>query len=332
MSGDLAVAVGVFFGCALSVVLLASKLAKFGDVLAFHTGWGRLFVGSILIAVATSLPELSANISAVRLTPPNPELAVGNVLGANMVNMFIFSVVALIFGGKGFLQRVAPQQGYLILLAAIMTGAALLFGALRLQLSFWNVGIAAVILWAVYLAGMRVVYERRPWQGEAGAVEETGITLTRAWVMFALVSAGVVVAGFFLAWSTDRIADITGMASSTLGIVAVSLVTTMPEASATVAAVRLGAHDLAVSGLFGSCVFNVTILGYADGFYREDILLNQTEPAHFVAGGVAVGLILLGLVLIMGRHRIKQGLANAGLALMALIYVTGAVAVVSLGG
>ncbi|MCS5667181.1 MAG: sodium:calcium antiporter, partial [Dehalococcoidia bacterium] len=68
------------------VVFCGAKLAVYGDVLATLTGWGRLFVGSLLMAFATSLPELSANVSAVRLDPPNPELALGDILGSNMLN------------------------------------------------------------------------------------------------------------------------------------------------------------------------------------------------------------------------------------------------------
>jgi cation:H+ antiporter len=157
------------------------------------------------------------------------------------------------------------------------------------------------------------------------------MTLRRAWMMFGLVSAGVVVAGFFLAWSTDQIAEITGVASSTLGILAISMVTTMPEASATVAAARIGAADLGVAGLYGSCVFNVTILFYADLFYRDGVLLDQAEPAHFVAGAVAVGLIIFGLVLILSRDRLRRPVVAAGLALMAAIYIAGAVGVATLG-
>ncbi|MEE8177513.1 MAG: hypothetical protein V3T65_05915, partial [Acidobacteriota bacterium] len=73
------------------------------------------------------------------------------------------------------------------------------------------------------------------------------------------------------------------------------------------------------------------ILFYADIPYRDGILNNQTEPAHFIAGGVALGLILAGLVLILARHRIKRMMAAAALAAMALIYVGGAVAVVAIG-
>jgi len=158
------------------------------------------------------------------------------------------------------------------------------------------------------------------------------MTLSKAWLMFGLVSLGVVISGFFLAWSTDEIADINGIASSTLGILLVSLVTTMPEASSTIAAARLGAMDLGVAGLFGSCAFNVTILFYADPFYRDGVLGNATEPAHFVAGGVAVGLMLAGFVLVLARNRIKPLVARVVLALMATTYVAGAVIVATVGG
>jgi cation:H+ antiporter len=123
----LPIAIAIFLGSALAVIFFGSQLAKYGDALATLTGWGRLFVGSFLVAMATSLPELSTNISAVRLDPPNPELALGNVLGANMINMFTFAVVALVFGGRRFLQGVAPQRGYLIGLAVLLTGLTVVF-------------------------------------------------------------------------------------------------------------------------------------------------------------------------------------------------------------
>ena len=337
MSGELAVALAIFLASAVVVIYLGNQLAKYGDALATLTGWGRLFVGSILVALATSLPELSTNISAVRLDPPNPELALGNVMGANMVNMFTLAMVALFFGGRRFLRRVAPEQGYLILLAAIMTGLALLFAAVKMDLDLWQIGLSSVVLLVVYVLGMRVVYVKRPQEdigdGAEGAGEEdsAGISLKRAWVMFGLVSLGVIVAGFFLAYSVDQVATITGIASSTLGILAVSLVTTMPEAAATIAAARMGAADLGVGNLYGSCVFNVIILSLADPFYRQGILVNQSEPAHFVAGGIALLLILFGLILILGRNRVHRFLVMAGLALMAAIYLAGAVVVATLG-
>lgn len=331
MGGDLTIAIAVFLASAGVVMFCGAKLAVYGDALASLTGWGRLFVGSLLVALATSLPELSTNISAVQLDPPNPELAVGNVFGANMINMFTLAAVGLAFGGKRFLQQVAPEQGYLIVVAVVLTGGAILFGGVKIGANVGEVGIGSIILLVLFVAGMWWVYMNRP-AADDGEAEDPGMTLGKAWLMFGLVSLGVVISGFFLAWSTDEIAGITGIASSTLGILLVSLVTTMPEASSTIAAARMGAMDLGVAGLYGSCAFNVTILFYADPFFRNGVLGNQTEPAHFVAGGVAVGLMVAGLVLVLARNRVHALVARVVLAIMAATYIAGAVAVATVGG
>lgn len=333
MTADLAIAISVFLASAVSVWLLGVGLAKYGDALASLTGLGRMFVGSILVALATSLPELSTIISAVRLDPPNPQLAVGNVLGANMLDVFIFAMVALFFGGRRFLQQISPGQGYVIVLAAAMTGGAVLLGAVKLDFSLWRVGFSSVILLVIYGVGMWVVYQNRATgtDGQEDAEAGGGLTLTRAWIMFGLVSMGVIIAGIALAWSTDQVADITGVASSTLGILAVSLVTTLPELSSTVAAVRMGAIDLGVAGLFGSAVFNASILVYADPFYRGGVLVNQAEPAHIIAGCVAFGLIVTALALVIGRNRISALVARGGLVLMAGAWLAAAVVVGTLG-
>ena len=322
----------VFAASAAAVIFFGAKLAVYGDALATLTGWGRLFVGSLLVALATSLPELSTNISAVRLETPNPELAVGTIFGANMYNLFKLSIVALIFGGIVFLRRVAPEQGYLIAVSVIITGAALLFGAVKMDISLWQIGLSSLILIVLFVVGMWVVFVTRPGKEEGDqAAEDQGMTLRKAWLMFGMVSAGVVVAGIFLAWSTDQFADITGVASSTLGILAVSLVTSLPELTLAIAAARIGAADLAVASLYGSNVFNIVILFFPDPFYRDGILVNQTVPSHFIAGGVSIGLMLVGLVLILGRYRLSRIAVTSMLVLMILVTIAGAAAVITLG-
>ena len=330
MGGDLAVALIVFAGSACVVVFCGAKLAVYGDVLAELTGWGRLFVGSLLMAFATSLPELSANVSAVRLDPPNPELALGDILGSNMLNIFILAAVALGFGAKRFLVSVAPEQGYLIVAASVLTGLALLLGGLGISVSLWEVGLSSVVLIVVFIIGMWLVYKTRP-QDDNEYESEPLMGLGRAWVLFGLVAAGVLVSGFFLAWSADQITEITGIASSTLGILLVALVTSMPEISSTIAAARMGAADLGVAGLYGSCAFNISILFFSDIFFRDGIVVNHMQSGHFVAGGVAVGMMLLGLALVLAHRRLRQMAAAGVLGLMAGAYVAGAVVVATLG-
>ena len=329
---DLLIAILIFLVSVGVVVYCGTKLAVYGDALAELTGLGRLFVGSILVALATSLPELSTNISAVSLNPPNPAIAIGNVFGANMINLFTFGAVALVFGGSRFLSNVSVEQKYLVFIAILMTVVGLLFISVPLNASAFNIGLPAGIILIMYVLGMWFIYKKKPDDENSGSDEiQTTLTLTKAWLLFGVVSAGVVVGGIFLAISTDQIADITGISSGVLGIIAVSIVTTMPEASATIAAARMKAYDLGVAGLFGSCVFNVTIIGYADIFYRDGIITTQGEPAHQIAGLVAVGLMLIGLAVILGKNKLPKPVLTAGVAAIVVVYLVGAVLVATNG-
>ena len=206
-----------------------------------------------------------------------------------------------------------------------------MFATVKVDTSVWHIGLSSIILLVVYVIGMKIVYTKRAQLVDGEELEDPGVTLTKAWVMFGIVSVGVIIAAFFLAFSVDRIAEITGIASSTLGILSVAVVTSMPEAAASIAAARMGAADLGIGNLYGSCVFNITILAFADPFFRQGILVNQSEPAHFVAGGIAVILILIGLVLILGREKLHRLILWGGLFAMAGLYLAGAVIVATLG-
>ena len=238
--------------------------------------------------------------------------------------------MALGFGAKRFLVSVAPEQGYLIVAASVLTGLALLLGGLGISVSLWEVGLSSVVLIVVFIIGMWVVYKTRPQDGNEYDSEPL-MGLGRAWALFGLVAAGVLVSGFFLAWSADQITEITGIASSTLGILLVAVVTSMPEISSTIAAARMGAADLGVAGLYGSCAFNISILFFSDIFFRDGIVVNHMQSGHFVAGGVAVGMMLLGLGLVLAHRRLRQVVAVGVLGLMAGVYVAGAVIVAIIG-
>jgi cation:H+ antiporter len=201
-----------------------------------------------------------------------------------------------------------------------------------MDISFWQIGLSSLILIVLFVIGMRMVYGSRPDQSDDGGDEaELEITLRKAWVMFGIASAAVLVAGIFLAWSADQIAEVAGVSSSTIGILAVSFVASLPELSMVITAVRIGAADLAVAAIYGSNVFNISILFYSDLFYRDGILINQTVPSHFIAGGIAIVLMLAWLVLIMRRERISAVAANAILVVMAALTIAGGIVVATLG-
>ena len=289
--------------------------------MASITGLGRLFVGSILVALATSLPELSANISAVLLDPPNPALALGDILGSNMVNMLIFGGVALFFGGKTVIDQISSSQIYLASLSIFMTVVVLIVAFINFSYSFFNIGLSSLIIIIFYVIGLRVTYSMKP-EEEEEEDDDFGISTMKAWTYFILISIGVIFSGYFLAYSVDNISHETGVASSTLGIIVSSLVTSMPEASSFIASVRLKAADLGVAGLFGSCVFNVTIIFYTDIFYSGNIV-QQFENSHIIATITGLLLISLAGLTVFLKSRAKGLIINSTLFSIVLVYAVG---------
>ena len=300
------------------------NLAKYGDLLALKTGWGRFWVGTLLVAIGTSLPELATVISAVRLD--SPDLATGNVLGANMVNMFTMAFVAILFGGRQFFNRVAPEQGYLAALAISLTFLVVIMSSIDDSVHFARIGPGAVVIFLLYLGGMRMVYLLRPTTPFTSVEPDPApsLTLRRTWMLFGLASLGVIAAAPVLAWSANEIADITGVSEGFMGLVAVAVVTTLPEATVTVAAVRMGAVDLAVGDLYGSCAFNMFILTLADPFYRDGPLLSTLDEAQVAAGLFAVLLMSLGAAqFLLRRGGVGRLPPLATPAFMCLLYLGG---------
>ncbi len=250
-------ALALFFLIGVVVVAAAITLAMAAEVIASTSGWGRLWVGSLLLAGATSLPELVANVAAVRIDAP--ALAAGNILGANMMNMSTLALLVAFLGGRHFFQRVLPQQAQVAALAIALTGLVTLLAGLQPEVKWLAVSPASIIILGGFLVGLRVIYRS---SGELAEPETSLVSrsLKWGWVVFLLSAAAIFAAAPFLAFSAQRIAEITGIAESFIGVLAVAFVTTLPEMTTTATALRLGARDLAVANIYGSNAFNIAFL------------------------------------------------------------------------
>jgi cation:H+ antiporter len=289
---SLGAAIAVFLASAVFVVLAGIGLAKYGDELAEKSGWGKLWVGTLLVATATSLPEVSVNVSAVWLED-SPGLALGNVFGADMINVFVLSVVALIFGVTNLFGNQGRDTQILILLGLALVALAAIMGFSG-DLKLGPTSLGGLLILALYIIGMRAVYRA----GRAGInpgeeAMPTG-SARGAWIGFGVSVAVVIVAGRFLAASADSIAEISGISASFIGVLLVSIVTTLPEASVTVTAALRKSYGIAMGNVYGSNAFNVAIFSLSDLFYPGRPLLGEMQGAHFAAAAGAMLLMIMG--------------------------------------
>lgn len=312
-------AVTVFLICSAVVVVAGINLARYGDELAEKTGWGTLWVGTILVAVSTSLPELTFSISAVWLEK-SPGLALGNVFGANMINVFVIALVALLFGIPNLFGDHGEETRILVKVAIGLVAIAALAGASG-DFKLGPSSVGALLIAALYVWGMRQVYRAGRTEMHVEDIPSPTGGARKAWIGFGLASLAVIVAARFLAASADSIAEITGIGASFIGVLLVSIVTTLPEGSVTVAAAFRRSYGIAMGNVYGSCAFNVFILAIADLFQPGAPLLRSMENAHYAAAAGALILMSMGFLAVRSCDTRNMTLARVLTLAAAPIYL-----------
>ncbi|MCZ7525321.1 MAG: hypothetical protein M5U14_02375 [Acidimicrobiia bacterium] len=332
----------VVFVLAGAVLLRAGVvLAGAGDEIAARTGLGGLLIGAVLVALATSLPELATTVSAVAADAP--DLAVGGILGSSMANMAILAVIDLVHRGRVWpsveIGQAKAGSVAIVLTTVVVVGIV--------QPTEWEVGWLGphlVLVGILYVA--TVAWMRRPPRGEPEGIPTTGEVpvvptgwrsrtvrqeLRPAVRRFALASFAILLAGPAAAISGEGIADETGISQSFVGVALLAVATSLPELVASLGAVRIGAYDLAAGNLFGSNALNLVALVVADAAYGRGSLLAAVEPAEALAGMVAIGLMALALAAIVHGGETRVLRLEPGPALLLVAYAAGLVAVWSAG-
>ena len=309
----------VFLGSGLALVLAGTLLARFADQIAEATGIGRLWIGSVLLAGATSLPELATDVSAIKLDAV--DLAVGDLFGSTMANMLILGVVDLTMPRKQLLTKAALDHGLSASLALSLGALATLLVVVRPQYTLLGISPGSLLLAFIYLAGTRVVY-RQVTRDQSTAARPVGPRppLRRPVVGFTLAALMILVTAPAFAWAAKGLAAWTGLGNTFVGTWLVGLSTSMPELVASLAAVRMGALDMAVGNLFGSNAFNMAILAVLDAA-QPGSLFAAVDPGHAISALSGIILMSLGLAAIMYRAKRRFAMIEPDSLLIVLVYV-----------
>ncbi|MQF48450.1 hypothetical protein FIM08_00880 [SAR202 cluster bacterium AC-647-N09_OGT_505m] len=322
MTVDLPIAVAMFLLAAVVIVVAATFLTTSADIIASRMRLGRLWVGSLLLAGATSLPELATAVAAA--LAGSAELAAGNMFGANMLNMSNLAILLALFGGRQVFQRLAPQQWLVAASAIAVTGIATLFAALRTDVTWLAVSIPGVVILVIYLVLSGVLRQYSKGIEEQSEEEEPSHSLRWAWMVFIVCAGAIFVSGPLLAFSAQRIADLTGIGASFMGVLALALVTTLPELTTTYTAFRIGAHDMAVANMYGTNSFNIAALAVADLSFSGGSLFGSVDISTVCAGLIATLLMSLGMLQILRRRPMKLfSLTEPSPPLIVGLYVLG---------
>ena len=316
-----------FLATALVIVLAGMRLARYGDVLAEKSGLGRSWIGLVLLAATTSLPELFTGFGATALAPL-PNIAVGDVLGSCMFNLLILSLMDAVHPeplSTRAHQGHALSIGFGLVLIGI-AGLGLLANS-RFPALGW-IGLYSPALIVVYLVSMRVIFSHerqrraRETQEVAEELHYAAIPWRKAALHYGGAAVFVVGAALWLPRLGAELARQTGLGEAFVGSLFIAITTSLPEIVVSLAAVRLGAIDLGIANVLGSNLFNLLILALDDVFYRQAPVLSAADGSH---GVTILGVVMMNALFLIGltyRVMTKRFAVAWDTGAMAAVYVS----------
>jgi cation:H+ antiporter len=298
------------------VVIAGVILGRAADKIAELTGVGGMWTGWLLLAAATSLPEFVTDISAVRVHAA--DIGAGDLFGSSLANMAILAVIAFACAPP---QR-ANHSGATNLSACLAIALNLLgavFTLLHYGLAVAGVSLEALLIVVFYVGGTRLLYGRTRNGSKTNQLQTDRAgsgRLAFPAVAFAIGAAMIFAAAPQYAKSAKQFAALSGLGESLVGTWLLGFSTALPELVTSLTAARMGAFDLAVANLYGSCAFNMVV------FFAMDIaspapIFSSLNPQLALAGFLAALLMAFGLIAINYRRQHALAMYTRGGLLLA---------------
>jgi cation:H+ antiporter len=290
------------------IVIGGITMARTSDAISRLTGIGHFIGGALLIASATSLPDLLVGVNAVR--NGWVDLAVGDLLGAALMNMLVLAVLDMARSSRGrMLSRTAAAHalsGAMAMTLLALVGIAVAVPE-RLNPSIGGVDAGVWAVGAAYCLGLRLVFFDQQFAAKQAGEDSRSLGLRPGLLKpvagYLIAAALIFVAAPILTRSANRVAELTGLGDTFLGTVFLPLSTTLPEFAAGVTALRMRAFPLVVGNAFGSIGFNLLLLVPLDFIY-DGSLMAAASPVHVVT---CFSAILVIAITIMGQlYHVEQ--------------------------
>lgn len=302
--------------CAALIAVAGTRLSRYGDIIADKTGLSGTWVGLVLLATVTSLPELVTGVSSVTIAD-TPDIALGDVLGSCVFNLLILTILDFLQREESVYTRASHghilSAGFGVILIGFV-GFNVLLADSTSDVALGHVGLYTPLIIVLYAVAMRTVfrYERAQLAAytEEHAERYPEISLRQAVQRYVLAALVVVGAGIWLPFVGEQIAHAMGWEATFVGTLFVAFATSVPEMVVTISAMRLGALDMAIGNLLGSNLFDILIVAVDDLFFTRGPILSHISPVHAISAMSAV--MMTGIVIVGLLYRPRTRLFRAG--------------------
>lgn len=293
----------LYFLSGALLVYFSIKCADYVDLLDKKTNLSGAFIGGVILAAVTSLPELVTSISSIYVVK-NEELIIGNVLGSNVFNLCIFGG-ATILSVKAF-SKAGIGKSHIVTLVCTIVADLLLLATLLLdpkitRIPLLNVNFASIVILVIYFVSLKFLSNDDCQNDEE---ENSPLTVKQIITRFVLMSLGLVAMSIVVTYFTDIIQEQLNLGASFAGAIFLGVVTSLPELASSVALVRRRNFNAMVGNVLGSNMFNFTIFSIADFIAGNTVV--YVYSAHSIAMilfGVLSSLFVMVSISLQGKAK-----------------------------
>ena len=251
----------LYISLAAIVVTASIYLSKYVDALDKKTNLSGAFIGGVILAAVTSLPELFTSVTAVIILS-QAELVQGNVYGSNIFNFTIIGICVLI-SLKNFKEAKISKAHNKTLIFTIIMFILSLIGIYIPQnyavpIIITKVNIISILLITLYIINIKTAKN----DDISSNDKKSAVNLT---------------VSILLTQATDSLSERLSLGKTVAGAVFLGIATSLPELTSSINLVRLKNFNASIGNITGSNLFNFTVLSLGDILYRNGSIYNTYE-------------------------------------------------------
>lgn len=302
----------LFLLFAFFTIFLSIKLSYYADILNKTSKVSGLFIGGIVLAGVTSLPELVTCFSAIAVS--NNELAVGDILGSNIFNIFMICFFDLVFIKKTIFSKTKKSHNLIFISLLINYFVLYFFIKQILNISIFYIGIPTIV---IILSYWYYIFKISQNEKEEKVIinDNNNNNLVLKLVLTAVF---MIISSIILTILVNNIAaSHPSFSSSFLGAIFLGVTTSLPEVVTCYALLSMDSFDLALSDIIGSNFFNLLVLAIGDLFVRNGSIYTFSDSDE-------VMLVLLGFIftlVLFLSSRLRNGIFKNAYGLFSLLIV-----------
>ncbi|MBR5473425.1 MAG: sodium:calcium antiporter [Clostridia bacterium] len=290
------------------LVFFSIKCGDYVDLLDKKTNMSGAFIGGVILAAVTSLPELVTSISSIYVVD-NPELIMGNVLGSNIFNLCIFGGTTAL-SVKAFANAKVGKAHLATIICTIVADilmlATLIIGYQNTRIPVIHINAASLVILVIYFVSLRFLSND---DCENDEEDTCALTVKQIVIRFILMSLGLVAMSIVVTYFTDIIAEKLNLGASLAGAIFLGVVTSLPELTSSIALVRKRNFNAMIGNVVGSNMFNFTIFSIADfiaGTTPVYKVADEAAPKNMIYFGILSTVLVAASILLQSKFKNKN--------------------------